>query len=102
MKTRTMRGDFIDMGVLMSKGEKQVALGNAKMNSRGDILGKNGKIVKTRENLSAEYYATNPNAVKVKQVSLRDLTDDSFVTPAQALENLKAPVKSKRKIEDKS
>ena len=101
MKTRTMRGDFIDMGVLMDKGEKQVALGNAKMNSRGDILGKDGKIVKTRESLSAEYYATNPNAVKVKQVSLRDLTNDSFLTPAQALENLKAS-KPKRKIEDKS
>jgi hypothetical protein len=39
------------------------AVGNAKMNARGDELGPGGKIVKKREETINAYYENNPNAI---------------------------------------
>jgi hypothetical protein len=82
MKVRTMRGHTLDMSQLISKNEKAIALGNASMNARGDILGARGEIVKRREQVAQEYYASNPKAVK--QVALRDISSEVFVSPAEA------------------
>ena len=60
MVYRTMQGQVIDMDKLMQKNELTPAVGNAKMNARGDKLGAGGKIVKTREQAVAEYYEANP------------------------------------------
>lgn len=49
MKHVSYRGQKIDMDLLRFQNSHQVALGNAQMNARGDILGKGGVIVKTRE-----------------------------------------------------
>lgn len=62
MVYRTMQGKIIDMEKLMQKNELTPAIGNAKMNARGDKLGAGGKIVKTREDIVAEYYEANPKA----------------------------------------
>ena len=51
------------MQALMIANQKTVALGNAKMNARGDLLGKGGKIVKTREELNQEYNKNPVNKV---------------------------------------
>lgn len=51
---KSFRGKEVDMVSLAKKNEKAVALGNAHMNGRGDILGKGGKIIKTREELINE------------------------------------------------
>lgn len=56
---RTMQGKEIDMEKLSLKNETTIAVGNVKMNARGDELGPGGKIVKTREQILAEYYAKN-------------------------------------------
>lgn len=53
---RTMQGKEIDMEKLSLKNETTIAVGNVKMNARGDELGPGGKIVKTREQILAEYY----------------------------------------------
>lgn len=60
---RTMQGREIDMESLMAKNETMPAIGNVRMNARGDELGPGGKIIKTKEQLMAEYYEDNPNAV---------------------------------------
>ena len=54
---RSMRGKIIDMNLLQKKNELTPAIGNAKMNARGDIIGKGGKIVKKREDIVKEHYA---------------------------------------------
>lgn len=59
---RTMQGKEIDMDALAAKNETMPAVGNARMNARGDELGPGGIIVKTREASVAEYYEDNPNA----------------------------------------
>lgn len=53
---RTYRGRPIDIDALIMMNQKSVAVGNANMNARGDILGKGGIIVKTKEAVAEEYY----------------------------------------------
>jgi hypothetical protein len=58
---RSMRGKEVDMEKLNLKNEMTPAVGNMKVNARGDELGKAGKIVKTREEVLADYYKKNPS-----------------------------------------
>lgn len=60
----SMRGKQIDMEQLNLKHELIPAVGNMKVNARGDQLGQGGKIVKTREQILGDYYKNNPRAVK--------------------------------------
>lgn len=57
---KSMQGKSIDMDLLRKKNEMTPAVGNARVNARGDILGAGGKIVKTREEVAKEYYKTRP------------------------------------------
>jgi hypothetical protein len=59
---RTMKGVEVDMDALLEKNQLMPAVGNAKMNARGDELGPGGKIVKRREDTINAYYENNPNA----------------------------------------
>lgn len=59
-----MRGREIDMEKLNLKNEMQPAVGNMKVNARGDELGPGGKIVRTREEILADYYKKNPRSAK--------------------------------------
>lgn len=61
---RTMQGKEIDLDKLRMRNEMTLAVGNARVNARGDELGPGGKIIKKREEIMNEYYSTNPNAVK--------------------------------------
>jgi len=61
---RSMRGKEIDMEKLNLKNELLPAVGNAKVNARGDEIGKGGKIIRTREEVLQDYYKKNPRAVK--------------------------------------
>ncbi len=63
---RTMRGKMVDMDQLLEKNQTMPAVGNVKMNARGDELGPGGKIVKRREEQINSYYENNPAAI-VKQ-----------------------------------
>jgi hypothetical protein len=59
-----MRGKTVDMDLLRKRNELTPAIGNARVNARGDLLGPGGKIVKKREEMVREYYERNPNAVR--------------------------------------
>ena len=60
MKHKTMQGKEIDMEKLMRQNELMPAIGNMKINARGDELGPCGIIVRKREEIVAEYYENNP------------------------------------------
>lgn len=62
MVYRTAQGKEIDLEKLMKQNELMPAIGNMKVNARGDELGPGGKIIRKREDIVAEYYDTNPNA----------------------------------------
>lgn len=52
---KSFRGKEVNMLALAKKNEYKIALGNSKMNARGDIIGKGGIIIKTREEQIKEY-----------------------------------------------
>jgi hypothetical protein len=51
---RTARGIPVDMDRLRLANEQTIAVGNMKVNARGDQLGPGGKIIKTRQQVMAE------------------------------------------------
>ena len=76
MGHRTMQGRDIDMEKLMRQNELMPAVGNMRVNARGDELGQGGKIVKKREEIVAEYYEHNPNAnIRQSQVQVSIVED---------------------------
>jgi hypothetical protein len=66
MKYRTMQGKEIDLEKLMKKNELMPAIGNMRVNARGDELGTGGKIVKKRDEIMIDYYETTPKASPIK------------------------------------
>lgn len=78
------RGQPVDMDALAKKFEKEIALGNARMNAKGDIVGKGGKIIKTREQQLAEYKEANA-PIKTGKVNISneeiDLNDVAEAKP---------------------
>ena len=84
---RTNQGQTIDMEGLALANEKTVAVGNMKVNARGDRLDSSGNVIKTKTEQAQAYYANNPKAV-VKTVSIKDAIDSTQVktmetTPVQ-------------------
>jgi hypothetical protein len=55
---RTAQGRQLDMEAIRLQNELVPALGNMRVNARGDQLGPGGKVVKTREMIMDEYYKT--------------------------------------------
>lgn len=56
---RTAKGVSIDMDQLRLANEKTIAIGNAKTNARGDLLGQGGKVIKSRAEIMKEYHRMN-------------------------------------------
>ena len=63
MVHRSMQGKMVDMEKLMRQNELVPAVGNARVNARGDKLGPGGAIIKKREEIVAEYYVEPVEAV---------------------------------------
>jgi len=61
---KTMQGKEVDMDQMLAKNEKIAAVGNVRMNARGDELGQGGKVVRTREEIVAQYYQDNQEGNK--------------------------------------
>ena len=60
---KSMQGKMVDMDLLRQRNELTPAVGNARVNARGDELGPGGKIIKKREDVLGEYYRDHPQAV---------------------------------------
>lgn len=87
MKVQSMRGEMVDFTKYLAQNEDAIAVGNAKMNARGDIVGPGGKVIKKREEIAAEYHRSNPKAVK--QVSIKDLAKEILPTPTEAVKAIR-------------
>ena len=61
---KSIKGRDVNFHDLKTKNPNLTAIGNVRMNARGDQLGKNGKVVKTREQLAQEYHKKVENPVK--------------------------------------
>lgn len=93
----TYRGKKIDLQSLIMMNEQTVALGNANMNARGDILGKGGRIVKTAEERQAEYLQksqainTNEGYATSNEVQPNTYSTDATSVADEVTEEKKAP-----------
>ena len=103
---RTMQGREVDMGALKAKFELTPAVGNERMNARGDMLDAKGNIVKTKEQLASEGLVANGHAAPaVRKVLQPDVMpaapvpgDEEFepsLSEEQALEILNKGKKKK-------
>lgn len=94
MKIKSMRGVVLDLAQIMAQNEKVVAVGNAKMNARGDQVGPGGKVIKRREQVAKEYHEANPKAVR--KISLKEVEPDVFLSPAEAVAQALAAAEASR------
>lgn len=61
---RSMQGKEVDMHKIVMQNEMTVAVGNVKVNARGDELGAGGKIIKKREDVLREANTAIPNQTR--------------------------------------
>lgn len=92
---RSYRGKEVDMVSLAKTHNKTIAIGNANMNGRGDILGQGGRVVKTREEQLKEY--REATRVTESSVNLKDVetTKEVETELKQLAEEDKRPVRAK-------
>jgi len=67
---RSMQGKAVDMNKLINLNETTPAVGNMKVNARGDELGQGGKIVRKREEIIA---ASNGPAPVLDEINMREI-----------------------------
>ena len=58
---RTALGRSVDMDTIRLANEEILAVGNMSVNARGDEIGPGGEIVRSRNQVMAEYYQTDPD-----------------------------------------
>jgi hypothetical protein len=61
---RTANGKMVDMDQLRQRNELVPAVGNARVNARGDQLGPGGKIIRSREDILKDFYDQSEKAKK--------------------------------------
>ena len=81
---QTFQGKQIDMDTLRQRNELTPAVGNARVNARGDELGPGGKIIKKRDDVIRDYYEEHPQA-----------TPDEVAKVEQPVEEVTEPVQTK-------
>ena len=57
---RSMQGKVVDMDSLALNNETMPAVGNVRMNARGDELGAGGQVVRKREDIVNDHYNNQP------------------------------------------
>lgn len=90
---RTAQGKTIDMDKLRLSNENTIAVGNMKVNARGDQLGPGGAIAKTRNEVMQEYYKLN-SPVATEENPYEDLMPDNSATNLVTPESVSVPQKS--------
>jgi hypothetical protein len=61
---RSAQGKMVDMEQLRLANEETIAVGNMKVNARGDELGPGGEIIRTRNEVMGDYYKLNSPTIK--------------------------------------
>ena len=91
---KTATGKAIDFDTLSLKGEETIAVGNMGVNARGDKLGTGGEVVKTREEVMADYYRIHNGTIPEDKPDPDDDPTGPMDTPmtADAVPTIEADV----------
>ena len=93
---KTMRGKMVDMDQLEQRNELTPAVGNARVNARGDELGPGGKVIRKRDDLMREYYETTN---KVPDEPMPETESKVDEVPAQKVAKT-TKTKAQQKVEE--
>ena len=85
---RTSLGQEIDMDKLRLQNEEAIAIGNMKVNARGDDLGPGGAVVGTKKKAMADYY--NLNTPMVRDTATEVVVDS--VKPSKVMDSSLAAI----------
>jgi hypothetical protein len=80
---RSMRGKAVDMNRLLNQNEMTIAVGNMKINARGDALGPGGKVIPNE-------YAVNPThhipaEIRKQAAVLESVTEQAIPSATSSL-----------------
>ena len=90
VQRRTNKGVVIDMEALLAQNQDAPAMGNMRVNAKGDVIGKNGEIIQTAEDRARAYYTENPKSSTAKS-TLKGAQPDQ---PAQTESDMEPEVKT--------
>jgi hypothetical protein len=81
---KTAQGKIVDMDMLRQRNELTPAVGNARVNARGDELGPGGTVIRKREDVLKEYYDTATGVsdqipVKRSKTTVQESVQDDWV-----------------------
>ena len=97
---RTARGKVIDMHQLFIKKKKSIAVGNASLNARGDLV-KHGKVVKTVEERRAEYEVANSrSSTTISLAPDSKLTEEKAMKEVEEFRVTPKPKKVKKEVKE--
>lgn len=83
---RTARGIPIDMDRIRLANEHTIAVGNMKVNARGDQLGAGGKVIKTRQQIMAEKNKLHKGPIADNSARVAESMDDIVVPETVTIE----------------
>jgi hypothetical protein len=86
---KSLRGKVVDMELLRKRNELTPAVGNARVNARGDELGPNGTILRKREEIVADHYATAGTADHAQAVAPEAVVEEPVVTAKKVTKKVK-------------
>ena len=93
----TMQGKKIDMDLLRKKNELTPAVGNARVNARGDELGPGGKIIRKREQVIKDYYKGSMPVAEEPAVTVSDVVAEEV--PVEKPVKSKSTTRAQQKVE---
>ena len=88
-----MQGKPIDMDLLRQRNELTPAVGNVRVNARGDELGPGGKIIKKREEVLRDYYEDNVPPTEFEASEKAPVVEEPV---AEDTTEVEAPVQKKK------
>ena len=84
---KTMQGKTVDMDLLRQRNELTQAVGNAKVNARGDELGPGGKIIRKKEEVLRDYYnnsSSMADEVAIKRTAVKEDVQEELAPAVQS------------------
>jgi hypothetical protein len=95
---RSAQGKMVDMTKLSQQHELTPAVGNAKLNARGDVLGPGGVIVQKREEAAAQYHKIPKKPVQETAVETKTepVIEEPEIKPASSAPSVVAATKQSK------
>ena len=94
-KYRTAAGKTIDIDNLRLVNEKTIAVGNMKVNARGDSLGRGGQVIEGRNQVMAKQYSRTHSPYATDSVQNVAPDGESFDPPEEIVNKEIQPLEPK-------